>query len=408
MSLRKIDLTNFNVATSETARNINRRIILDLIRTRQPISRADLARLSGLQRSTISVITDQLIQEEWITQGAFGHLPRGRKPRFLHLNVDRIGIIGVNVRPHQTTIALANINAQFLAHETFATDEDPQVFVGELAARIVKILDAHPHMSFEGVGVSVPGRVDLKTKKLIFAPNLGWRDVDLKTPIEEATKIHVEVENAANACALAEIWFEKRADGVRDLVALTVSEGIGTGIIANGQLVQGVSGAAGEFGHVSINPNGLVCKCGNRGCWEMYASNAAAVRNYLEATKSRRSGSKQIASGQIDKPTFEDILHLSEQGDVKARETLDKMAESLGIGLAALIMTLSPEIIVVIGEITRAWKTIEPALRKYIDRQLAAMPNKTRIIAAEDIMQPRLRGSVSLILQKHFGAPLLA
>src|SRR5215203_1900105 len=124
--LRKIDLNSFNIATSETARNINRRIILDLIRTRQPISRADLARLSGLQRSTISVLTEQLMQEQWITQGAFGHLPRGRKPRFLHLNVERVGIVGVNVRPHQTTIALSNINAQFLAHETFSTAADPQ------------------------------------------------------------------------------------------------------------------------------------------------------------------------------------------------------------------------------------------------------------------------------------------
>lgn len=400
-------MNSFNVATSETARNINRRIILDLIRTRQPISRADLARLSGLQRSTISVITEQLMQEQWITQGAFGHLPRGRKPRFLHLNVERVGIIGVNVQPHQTTIALSNINAQFLAHETFPTAAEPAAFVKDLSEKIVKFIDAHPQISFEGVGVSLPGRVDLQTKKLLFAPNLGWRDVDLKTPLEEATGLLVEVENAANACALAEIWFEKRAEGVRDLIAVTVSEGIGTGIISNGQLVQGINGAAGEFGHVSIEQDGLLCKCGNRGCWEMYASNTAAIGNYVQATTSSRS-KREAETADSEKPAFEDILFLAEQGDAKASEALDKMGESLGTGLAMLITGLAPELIVVIGEVTRAWHKIEPSLKKVIETHLPAVQNKTRIVAAEDIMQPRLRGSASLILQKHFGAPVFA
>ncbi|HEY0462357.1 MAG TPA: ROK family transcriptional regulator [Pyrinomonadaceae bacterium] len=404
--MRKIDLNSFNIATSETARNINRRIILDLIRTRQPISRADLARLSGLQRSTISVITEQLMQEQWITQGAFGHLPRGRKPRFLHLNVERVGIIGVNVQPHQTTIALSDINAHFLAHETFSTAAEPQAFVADLAERIRKFIDSNPQISFEGVGVSLPGRVDLKTKNLLFAPNLGWRDVDLKTPLEESTGLPVEVENAANACALAEIWFEKRAEGVRDLIAVTVSEGIGTGIISNGQLIQGINGAAGEFGHISIEQNGLLCKCGNRGCWEMYASNTAAINNYVQATKSSRSTREN--TGDVEKPAFEDVLFLAEQGDAKASEALDTMGESLGIGLAMLIAGLAPELIVIIGEITRAWDKIEPALKRVIDLHLPAAQNKTRIVAAEDIMQPRLRGSASLILQKHFGAPVFA
>jgi len=134
--MRKIDLTSFNVATSDTVRNINRRIILDLIRTRQPVSRADLARISGLQRSTISLITEQLLTEQWITQGALGHLPRGRKPRFLHLNVERAGIIGVNVRPTNTTIALADLNARFIAHESFPTNADANVFTKDLTERL--------------------------------------------------------------------------------------------------------------------------------------------------------------------------------------------------------------------------------------------------------------------------------
>jgi predicted transcriptional regulator len=134
--MRKIDLTNFQVATSETARHINRRIVLNLIRSNQPISRADLARHSGLQRSTVSVIAEQLIAERWVTEGANGHVPRGRRPRFLHLNKERVGIIGVNIRPKITTLALANLDGHFVAQESLPTAPDPAVFVQDLIPRL--------------------------------------------------------------------------------------------------------------------------------------------------------------------------------------------------------------------------------------------------------------------------------
>jgi len=405
--MRKIDLTSFNVATNETVRNINRRIILDLIRTRQPVSRADLARLSGLQRSTISLITEQLMTEQWVTQGALGHLPRGRKPRFLHLNVERAGIIGVNVRPTNTTIALADLNANFIAHESFSTDADPNVFIKDLTRRLESFIKLHPNIYFEGIGVSMPGRVDSVSKKLVFAPNLGWRDVDLQTPLERATGLVIEIENAANACALAEIWFDRRSNGIQDLIAVTVSEGIGTGIISNGQLLRGAGGVAGEFGHISINENGALCKCGNRGCWEVYASNTAAINEYVRITSSGVA-KKRGAQTEKDAPSFDDILRLSEQGDTKAVEVLERMGHYLGVGFAMLIAGMSPSMIVVVGEITRAWSRIEPIIKNILSARLQSLPLPTKIVPAQDSLQPRLRGSMALILQKHFGAPLTA
>jgi hypothetical protein len=133
--MRKIDLTNFHVATSETARDINRRIVLNLIRRHQPISRAELARHSGLQRSTVSAITEQLIGERWVTEGAIGHSRRGRRPRFLNLNEQRVGIVGINVRPAVTTLALANLDAQFFEQQSLTTHRDPELFVAELQSR---------------------------------------------------------------------------------------------------------------------------------------------------------------------------------------------------------------------------------------------------------------------------------
>src|SRR5262245_7890274 len=165
-----------------------------------------------------------------------------------------------------------------------------------------------PDIAYEGIGVSLPGRVELTTQRLVFAPNLEWADFDLKAPLERATGLPVELENAANACALAEVWFG-RTHGVRNLVAVTVSEGVGTGLILNHQLVQGSSGMAGEFGHTTIIENGRKCSCGNRGCWEVYASNSAAVRYYAESDANTRMGKSE--SKRSRRPVgFEDILLL--------------------------------------------------------------------------------------------------
>src|SRR5215813_12780573 len=157
--MRKIDLTNFQVATSETARDINRRIVLNLIRNHQPISRADLARHSGLQRSTVSVITEKLIEEDWVKEGASGRVPRGRRPRFLHLNKERMRIIGINVRPVTTTLALADLDAHFAAQESFPTPPKPQQFVAVVSQRIRQMMRMRPEIAYEGIGVSLPGRV---------------------------------------------------------------------------------------------------------------------------------------------------------------------------------------------------------------------------------------------------------
>ena len=393
--MRKIDLTNFRVATSETARHINRRIVLNLIRSHEPISRADLARHSGLQRSTVSLITEQLITERWVTEGANGRVPRGRRPRFLHLNKERVGIIGVNIRPAMTTLALADLNGHFMAQETVPTAQDPKQFIDDLVPRLQNLKRIRPELTCEGIGVSLPGRVDLTSQRLVFAPNLNWREFDLKTPLEQAVDLPVELENAANACALSEIWFGRRSESAQDLVALTVSEGIGTGLVMNRQLVRGSSGVAGEFGHTTIVENGLECRCGNRGCWELYASNSAAVRYY--------SGAK--SNGQP--PTFDDLLRLASQGDSKSLEALNKMGHYLGVGIAMLVTGLAPDEILVIGEITKVWNQVGPIVAKTVADRCSTHAN-TRIVPTDPLSHPRLLGTIALVVQKHFGAPSVA
>lgn len=401
--MRKINLSSFQIATSETARDINRRIVLNLIRTKQPISRADLARQTGLQRSTVSLIIEQLIDEQWITEGALGHLPRGRKPRFLHLNNERAGIIGVNVRPQVTTLALADLSANFITQDSLMTPTNPQQFLEQLGERIQKLRQSHPGIFCEGIGVGVPGRVNRHTNKLVFAPNLGWRNVDFKDYLEKVTGLPVEVENAANSCALYELWFGRHSEGAHDLIALTVSEGIGTGIIANGQLVSGVEGMAGEFGHVSINEDGPLCRCGNRGCWETYASNVATV-NYYTSASARSNGS---SPGERATPSFEDIMRLCEQGDKRAIEAIDRMAYYLGIGTSVLITSFAPSLIICVGEVSKMWDRVGPIIDSVVAER-SPLACATRIIALDEFAYPRLRGAVSLVLQKHFVAPSVA
>lgn len=396
--MRKIDLTNFQVATSETVRQINRRITLNLIRQHQPMSRADLSRRSGLQRSTVSAIIDQLIDEGWVTEGAIGSVPRGRRPRSLHLNVERAGVLGVELRPETTTVGLAGVDGRFVVQTAWATPRDPAAFVRQLARTVGVFRSAHPKMGCEGMGVSLPGRVD-RTGRLVFAPNLGWSQVNLKDLLESAIGLPVVLENAANACALAELWFGQHPEHIRHLVAVTVSEGIGVGLLLNGQLVQGAGGMSGEFGHVAIDEHGPLCACGKRGCWEQYASNSAAVRYF--------TGDWPDSSRAVSRSGFQDVLRLAESGDRRAIDALERMAHFLGVGLAGLTTGLAPEVIVIVGEVTRAWNRVGPVVTEEMKR-LSLLGAATKVVPTDPSTQPRLRGAVTLVVQQHFGAPVVA
>jgi predicted NBD/HSP70 family sugar kinase len=388
MTSRSLDPNQ--IASSEAIRNVNRRIVLNLIRTRQPISRADLARVSGMQRSTISLIVEELIEENWVIEGPTGRLPRGRRPTFLHLNENRV-IVGVDIRPTQTTVALADVNGNFTAQETFVTPRDPVAAIALLIKRIRSIIHACEGKKIEGIGISVPGRINRGEGRLVFAPNLKWRDIDLGKPIAKATGLDVELENAANACVLAAVWFD-RMDECQNLVVVTVSEGIGIGIYMNGQLSRGHNNMAGEFGHVPLDPKGPLCSCGTHGCWEVFASNRAAIRYYHESTT------------HSDRPNFTDLLRLADLGDNRAAKALDMMAHYLGRGMRMIVAGLAPERIVVIGELTKSWRRFGPVIESEVRALVLQGGFPPLLIPAHEEGMARLRGTVALVLQKHFGA----
>jgi predicted NBD/HSP70 family sugar kinase len=191
---------------------------------------------------------------------------------------------------------------------------------------------------------------------------------------------------------LAAVWFDHMQEN--NLVAVTVSEGIGTGVWLNRQLVRGHNGMAGEFGHVPLDPNGPPCGCGGRGCWEVYASNRAAIRYYREATG---------APSGPGEPTFGTLLNRAGQGDAHAVKALETMAHYLGRGMRMLVAGLAPSAIVVIGDLTRSWSRFGPIIEAEVRAQVLAGGVVPRLIPAHEDGMARLRGTVALILQKDFG-----
>src|ERR1035438_2694891 len=204
--IRHIDLTDVQLASSETARRINRDIVLELIRANQPLSRADLSRRSGLQRSTVSLIVEQLIQEHWVCEGAMATAPRGRPSTLLELNVDLV-VIAVDIHPKQATVATVDLNGRLLSRSVVPLTSDPAASTRLITECMQRMQRALPGKSIEGIGIALPGRIDPGTQRLIFAPNLHWPDFDLKKVVEKTMGLPVKMENAATACLLAELTF---------------------------------------------------------------------------------------------------------------------------------------------------------------------------------------------------------
>jgi predicted NBD/HSP70 family sugar kinase len=384
--VRRIDLSSAQLASSELARDINRDIVLEFVRFRQPVSRVDLSRLSGLQPSTISAIVEELIDEGWVREGAVVRGARGRPSTMLSVNDDLV-TLALDVRPDQAIVAVVDLSGRFLSHETVVTVADPKASMSKIVECMRALRVRHGDKTFEGIGVSVPGRVDSATQRLLLAPNLKWRDFDIKAALEKELDLQVEIDNDANACLLSELWYG-RLEGVRDAVLVAVSEGLGTAILAGGQLHSGFNGLAGEFGHISMDPTGPVCGCGQNGCWEMLASSRAALQTYQRlAPKSRIGG-------------IEELLRLAEEGDPAGERAVATQAAALGRGLRMITAALSPELILITGEITSCWSKFGPIVQKEMEGMMLAGP-PPRLATAGDGFLARLSGGAAILLQRH-------
>jgi predicted NBD/HSP70 family sugar kinase len=376
------------VTSTATARDTNRDRVMEVLRRHQPISRVAIAKMSGLQRSTVSSLVEQLIAESWIREGSVLKTARGRRPTMLSMNEDLM-ILVADVRPSQAILAAVDLNGRFLERTMIPLIDDPKRGTEAIAQGMIRVREHFPRKTCVGVGLSMPGRVDRAMQKLIFAPNLPWVGFDIQGALQKRLQLQVELDNAANACMLSEIWFG-HLDGIRDAVIITISEGVGAALLLNGVLVEGVCGMAGEIGHVPISTDGPKCTCGEIGCFETFASSRAAIRYF------RESAPRQPV------PTIQQLMNMEASGNLTARNALLKQARAIGRGLRIITAMVNPQIILFAGDITLRWEIIGPIIEAELTRGMLAGP-APRLAALPDGESARLRGAAALVLQRCVG-----
>jgi predicted NBD/HSP70 family sugar kinase len=414
--MRKIDTRDFRVATRSTSRDINRRIALNLIHDHQPISRAELARHMNVTRGVAGVLVQELIDQDLIYEGATGEAAFGRKPTLLHIKThDRLAV-AVDIRFSKTYVMICDLSGRQLALETYDTIFSIPEFVRDLKKRINRLIKTHGiKAGIEGVGVAVPGMVDQRTGQILNAPALGWRGVDLRQQLAAATGLPVEIENSGRACTLAHLWLERSEPRrPQNFVYVGVSDGVGVGVVVNGELLRGSDHIAGEFAHVPLNLDGPKCMCGASGCWEAYISNLATLSRYFGWNLSKLSpnqlnSQRHKANGSSGSFTVLDLIDRARAGDAKALAAIQATARFMGLGLATIVNVINPECIYLDGEITTAWDliaaTVTPALA---ERALTEKGGRTPLHIAAKQEYPRLRGAAALIAAPTFAAPRVA
>ena len=396
--MRRINLKKANVYRADTIRYINRQIVLNYVREKEPISRAEISHETALQRSTVSLIVDELKTRGLIYE-IEGESTGGRPPTLLRLRASASMAIGVDVGTAQTTMAVADLVGRVVDREMFDTDPDMNATFRRMASGVQRFIRAHKNI--EGIGVSVPGLVDPETEIALFIPHFKWRNWDLATELQKVAGVPVTVDNDANAAALAELWMGRpEIRDVRDFILVLVEEGLGTGIIFDGQVYQGVAGAAGEFGHMTIGKGAPVaCAAGSEECWEAFASERAALARYTL----RRT---DLANTQF---TFNQLIDNAFADDEDAKEALVETAHYLGLGISNLTKGLSPEAVILAGDIARAWPIVSSELRRTLAANsiCSGLPS-TPVFASTLGDHTRLMGALSLVLARKFASAIPA
>ncbi len=398
--MRKINTRSFRLATRSTPREVNRQIVLNLIREHQPISRAELARRMNVRRASLTAIVRDLLESEQVEETGTAIAARGRRPTLLRVRTSGRLAIAVDVRPGRTQIALADFGGQVLARDAFPTPHEPSELVAQLAERLATLLKGGSDggvvlESCHGIGIVVPGMVDRRSGRVLYAPRLGWRDVQLRDAIEKRTSLPVYVESAPIACALARLWsLNGSTRTVNNFVYVSVSDGLGVGIVNRGEVLRGETHTAGEFGHVSIDPNGPQCACGKRGCWEAFTCNSATIDRYSPNAGKRKSP-----------PTIEEIVRRAKLEDPAAISALIETGRQVGRGLSAVVSAFNPKRIYVGGEITAAWDLIEGPIREELRAgTLTDAARATPVYADANPAEYRLLGAIALVAAPSFAA----
>lgn len=392
---------NHLVGSFRLMKSLNKTLILNVIRTEGPISRAEIAKRTNLTPPTVTNIVGELIDAGLVIEGELGESKGGRKPILLSIHSSAFQVIGVDVGINQLKIVATDLNARLI--ETNVT-EIPSVLTEESFISLLKdgiraIMRKRriKKSAVLGIGIGMHGLVNPDTGVSIFAPNFYLQDMPLRDELETAFGVPVQVDNDVRAMALGESWFGS-GEGIENFVCINVGNGVGAGIILDHQLYRGTSFTAGEVGHTTVDPEGPKCTCGNYGCLQTLVSGPAIAdraRHRIEM------GEESILSGRD--LTGETVFQAAVAGDELAQEILRETGRYLGIGIANIINTLNPARVIIGGGVANAARFIMAPLRETVaQRALKSPAQKTSIVTAALGHNATAIGAVTLVLHQLF------
>ncbi len=393
---------------------MNLSLILNTLHQESPLSRAGLAQLTGLNKGTISTMVKDLLDSRLIREIGrdTSSSDVGRPAIFLEPNPDAGYIIGVEIGVDFISIITVNFGIEIISRRY----ENTQKYISQQAVmdRILFLLreSCEQIRKWErplfGIGVGVPGLIDAASGRLIFGPNIGWKDVPIKSVIETVTNAPVFVANEANLSALGESYFGA-GQNYNHLLLISSGVGLGGGIIINGRLVDGALGFAGEVGHMTVQQDAAArpCNCGNFGCWETVAGRQALFdRIETSIAQGRVSWIDEVTGGDLSRLSIQLVVEAARRKDAVALDALQKTGEWLGIGIANLINVFNPQRVIFGGALLTAHEFLMPTIRQTVqERTWSWMRQNVDIVIAEHGEDAAVIGGVAIAYQDVLNNP---
>lgn len=394
-------------------RKLNTSLIMECLRTSGPLSRAGLSEATGLNRSTVSSIVHDLLKKNLVREiGLHSSARTGRPGMLLELNPDGGCAVGVEIGVDFISAVLTDFVARVLWRRKVPTnpEEKREVVIGQAEEIVQEALAIGKEQGLPplGIGLGVPGLVDIREGTLVFAPNLRWCNVPLRQMWAQRFDLPVFVENEANAAALGEYYFGN-ARGVQNLIYLSAGVGLGGGIIIKGKLFRGSNGFAGEIGHMTVDPNGEPCGCGKRGCWETLVGPRAIARQVRKALESgERSSIPSLVENDLSRIDVSIVVQAAQTGDPVARTALEEVGAYLGIGISNLVNAFNPEMVVLGGALSLAGPFLLPVIEKTVQEHALPQPRGAlTITTSAHGADACVMGAVALVLDEILREPML-
>jgi N-acetylglucosamine repressor len=388
-------------------KSLNRSLILNIIREKGPISRAEIAKITKLTPPTVSNLVKELLESKLVIESDLGESQGGRKPTMLVINAKEFYIIGIDVGIETLKGVIADLNANIVTKKSVPISRPitNEGFIDLMKTCIRQLLDEGniEYDKYLGIGIGMHGVVDVNTGTSLFAPNLQLRHIPLKVELEKEFNMLVKVENDARAMALGESWFGN-GNGADDIVCVNVGSGIGAGVIINGKLFHGEHFISGEVGHMTIDIDGPKCSCGNYGCLQTFASGPAiAERAKREILLGKESLIAEMVNGDLDMIDGKIVYDAALKGDALSIEILSEAGRYLGIGLTNIIHMLNPKKIIIGGGVANANGYVLESVKETIQKRcLTQSAKQTEILLSKLGADATAIGAVALILQELF------